>query len=677
MKRSRPPICVSTGSYVPRRDVTAHKTGRFALKQLVVAALTAIVVVCAAALPAASQSATTVVIRRVDTSDFPQVRLSVLVEGAVPQVEDIVLRENGTVVPADRLRIVPLDQTDTEVGIVLAIDTSGSMRGDKLAQAKAAARRFVEQKAETDRIAVVAFSDEPRVVADLTTDEAALLAAIDSLEARGETALWAGLVNSARLFGGPGGAVGRDPAAVLPHIVVLSDGANTIPGTPPGAAVEHALSIGAPIFAVGLRGSGEFDAEGLRTVAAATGGRYEETARAEELAAIYDAVQRTVQSQYELVYTSTAEGPIDLRLSVGGVTVRAEAAPNTVAQGQAATPRVADGPPVPGFLEGSAGLLVASVLIGLAAVALLAAAVVYRKRSGNLDDVLAPYSGGGAVAAEEPAPSRERSFAQTAVVRRAVETTARFAGRSGALENLEARLDRADLRLRPQEALFFYLAGVAVLGLLAAAIAGPLIGLAGLVIGALIPVAVLDQLGDRRQRAFAQQLPDALQLLSGALRAGFSLVQALEVVSREIDDPMGRELRRAVLETELGRPLDEALEDTAGRMQSPDFDWVVIAIRIQREVGGNLAELFTTVAATIVSREQLRREVRSLTAEGRLSAIVMGALPLVLALGISALNPGYLSPLFSSNVGKMLILFAVVLAAAGFVWMKKVVEVDV
>ena len=131
-------------------------------------------------------------------------------------------------------------------------------------------------------------------------------------------------------------------------------------------------------------------------------------------------------------------------------------------------------------------------------------------------------------------------------------------------------------------------------------------------------------MANRRRKQFLAQLPDMLQLLSGTLRAGYSLMQGVEAVSQEVGDPMGQELRRVVTEARLGRPLEEALDGVAERMDSPDFAWAVMAIRIQREVGGNLAELLMTVAETMTQRERLRRDVAALTAEGRISAIVLG-----------------------------------------------------
>src|SRR5205814_1455093 len=131
-----------------------------------------------------------------------------------------------------------------------------------------------------------------------------------------------------------------------------------------------------------------------------------------------------------------------------------------------------------------------------------------------------------------------------------------------------------------------------------------------LVVAALGPIAVLNFLASQRRRKFQTQLPDMLQLMAGSMRAGYSLMQGVEAVAQEVEEPMGSELRRVLAETRLGRPLEESLEDMADRLDSRDFAWAVMAIRIQREVGGNLAELLSTVAETMIARERLRREVR-------------------------------------------------------------------
>jgi len=167
-----------------------------------------------------------------------------------------------------------------------------------------------------------------------------------------------------------------------------------------------------------------------------------------------------------------------------------------------------------------------------------------------------------------------------------------------------------------------------------------------------------------------------LQLLAGTLRAGYSIGQGFEAVSGEIDEPMGKELRRAVTEARLGRPLDEALEAVAFRMDSEDFGWAVMAIRIQREVGGNLAELLMTVSDTMVQRERLRRDVASLTAEGRMSAIILGLLPPGLGMAMFAMNREYISKLFSGT-GLILLVASIFMMLIGFVWMKKTITIEV
>ena len=140
---------------------------------------------------------------------------------------------------------------------------------------------------------------------------------------------------------------------------------------------------------------------------------------------------------------------------------------------------------------------------------------------------------------------------------------------------------------------------------------------------------------------------------------------------------MGEELRRVVTESRLGRPLEESLQASADRLDSPDFSWAVMAIQIQREVGGNLAELLMTVAETMVARERLRREVDALTAEGKISAIVLGILPIGLAGVMFTINPEYIGLLISERIGNFMLGGGVMLALFGFWWMKKSIEVEI
>jgi tight adherence protein B len=264
------------------------------------------------------------------------------------------------------------------------------------------------------------------------------------------------------------------------------------------------------------------------------------------------------------------------------------------------------------------------------------------------------------------------------MMQRAVEFTRQFAEKQGFLTRVEGALERANLPLRAAEAMFFYAAGAVAVALLTAVITRSAFVVL-IVVGAavLIPPAVLNFLSNRRKRQFESMLPDTLQLLSGTLRAGYSMMQGVEAVSQEVSEPMGRELRRVVTEARLGRPLEESLDSVAERMASPDFGWAVMAIRIQREVGGNLSELLMTVADTMTQRERLKRDVKSLTAEGRISAYVLAALPVLLGFAMYALNPDYMSALFDETVGKIALGIAVVMMIAGFLWMQAIVKIDV
>jgi tight adherence protein B len=140
---------------------------------------------------------------------------------------------------------------------------------------------------------------------------------------------------------------------------------------------------------------------------------------------------------------------------------------------------------------------------------------------------------------------------------------------------------------------------------------------------------------------------------------------------------MGLELRRVVTEARLGRPLEEALDGVALRMASPDFAWAVMAIRIQREVGGNLSELLLTVAETMIQRERLRRDDAALTAEGRMSAYILIALPIGLGLVMFMMNKDYTSKLLTTTLGNVLLGAAIVSAGIGYLWMRKIINIRI
>lgn len=260
----------------------------------------------------------------------------------------------------------------------------------------------------------------------------------------------------------------------------------------------------------------------------------------------------------------------------------------------------------------------------------------------------------------------------------AVGVTEGIAQRTGLLEKAEQKLEQADVPIRPAEALFFYFAGLLVLFFLSWLVSGnPITGLIVAFVAAMVPPAVLERRRSKRLKQFEAMLPDTLSLLSGTLRAGFSFIQGMEAVANETAEPMRRELQRAFTEAKLGVAVDEALDDVAVRMQSEDLRWAVLAIKIQREVGGNLAELLDTVSSTMIERERLRAEIKALTAEGRISAIILGAFPFAMGAILYVVNPQYISTLFESMWGIISLLASFGWAGIGFLWLKKMMAIEV
>ncbi|MGH8892435.1 MAG: type II secretion system F family protein, partial [Actinomycetes bacterium] len=265
------------------------------------------------------------------------------------------------------------------------------------------------------------------------------------------------------------------------------------------------------------------------------------------------------------------------------------------------------------------------------------------------------------------------------VARSAVELAGKFVTKRDFESNLALRLEAAGVPLRVAEWMLIHIGVTVAAAMLALLLSGGAIlpTVLGLAAGLGFPYAYLAIKETRRTSAFLAQMPDTLQLIAGSLSAGYSMPQAMDTVVREGGQPMTAEFNRALVEARLGVPIEDAMDGIAERMKSKDFAWVVMAIRIQREVGGNLAELLTTVSGTLRERERLRRQVQVLSAEGRLSAWILGLLPIVFTLYLTLVQPSYLEPLVTNTLGWLLIGTGLTLLAVGVLWMRKAVRVEV
>jgi len=254
----------------------------------------------------------------------------------------------------------------------------------------------------------------------------------------------------------------------------------------------------------------------------------------------------------------------------------------------------------------------------------------------------------------------------------------RLAEATGFSAKLDARLERAGMPILAGE--FTALTALsAVFGALFAALLlqNLIFVLLIAAVVAFIPYLWMARSQSKRRKALGEQLADTLSILASSLRAGYSFLQALDTVSKEIGEPSAEEFQRVVAEIRLGRPVEDALMAMAERTGSEDLRWAVIAINIQRQVGGNLAEVLDIVANTVRERAYVLRQVDVLSAEGRISATILSVLPFFIMLYIAIVNPGYIAPLFTTTVGLTLLVGGGVMMALGIFIMFRMVKIDV
>lgn len=272
----------------------------------------------------------------------------------------------------------------------------------------------------------------------------------------------------------------------------------------------------------------------------------------------------------------------------------------------------------------------------------------------------------------------QRKLTPKALLYRCIESLANGLGRLQHGRRIELLMQQADWPIRGTEfeAILLLWGGLVGLITFLVTLKGAMF-FAGSLAGILMGLALLGLRIRRRRKKFTNQLGDMLTMVANALRAGFSFMQAFELISREMDAPMGREVQLVVNEVNLGNTLESALDNMQRRVASPDFELVVTAVLIQRQVGGDLASILDTISETIAERVRMRREVMTLTAQGRASALVVSCIPIGLAGAVSIMNPNYLKPLVETDLGRMFIIAAVVLQLIGFIIIHRIVDIKI
>ncbi|WP_408899095.1 type II secretion system F family protein [Nocardioides sp. R1-1] len=556
---------------------------------------------------------------------------------------------------------------------VLVIDTSNSMRREgRFEAAQRAATTYLAAVPDDVEVGIVTFDSAVEVALEPTTDRDAAREVVAGLSLQRNTLLYDGLIAATELAGTSGQR----------SLLLLSDGADAGSSATLEDATAAIEKAGTRVHIVGLD-LPEDQLAPLRTIAA-TGEGDVITSTGAALAAAF-AEQAEALAEQVLVTAPLPDGfsadvaNVQVSLPTTGgepvvarslATLEAASTPGAAAP----LPTIADdgGWTAPSWLLW-AGIGVFAV--GLVAVALLL--VPARPAPMTIADRVTAYS--TRVTGLDERDQHKPEPPADPVLDQAKAAAAELLERNSALnERMTRRLAAAGSEFKPSEWLLLHIGVVlagAVLGLLLGR-GSILLGLLFMVVGFVLPPVYLRVRAGRRRRAFDAALPDVLQLLAGALSAGLSLAQAVDTVVREGPEPIASEFKRVLVEARIGVAVEDAFEGVAERFQSKDFGWAVMAIRIQRQVGGNLAELLTTVAATMRERQFLRRHVRALSAEGRMSAVILCALPPAFGLYLFLTNRAFLHPLVADLRGLILLGFGVAWMTIGTFWMSRMVKVD-
>jgi tight adherence protein B len=562
--------------------------------------------------------------------------------------------ENGS--PVIGLGVAAPGQTN---GVVLLIDASESMKGKPIHGAMVAARAFMAQRTPDLPVAVVAYNPDVTVLSEFSTNKHDLAVAVGKAPAIAYgTHTYDALKKAADMA--------KDKGLERATVVLLSDGQELDSKTSQSDALAALHDQGMRVISVGLN-SRFYNSKTLKTVAANTGGTYTEVKRADQLAPIYAAISAKLSSEYIVSYRSLLRPqiPAVVKVSVAGfpaATARYVTPPlNFSPQGtfdQSWLDKVVTSPYLMVFV-------IVSVL-GLLAFAILSA---FDVRSRSMKRRMAHYVN---IPTEEEGRVRREEVAAL-LAERAERKFKSYRW----WQNFERDVEIAGFDTSPITLVGWTIIGGVLASVLFAILSQSLWGLfVGLIAPAVTRFIVSFRLA-RKRAEFAEQLPDNIDVLAGALRAGHSLVGALNVMVDGADEPAKSEFRRVMQDEQLGVPIDEAVMLMASRMANEDLEQVALVTRLSREAGGNTAEVLDRVVDNIRRKMELRRLVRVLTAQGRLARWILTALPIVLAGWILVINPDWLDPLFQKTLGQFALVMWVVMLLIGSWLLKKITEIVV
>lgn len=567
----------------------------------------------------------------------------------------IKVTENGQ--PVQGLSVKAAGTVGTSnFGAVLLIDSSESMGGQGIATAMAAARKFVAVRAPSQPDGIVYFNANTTVAAPMTTDSATLAHALSTPPALGvNTHIFDAAATALSMLHNSGVASGL--------IVLLSDGRDTGSHESESALASAAAAAGVRIYSIGVQDSA-FDGSTLQNLASKTNGIYEPSS-SPQLVSLFQHLGAEPANNYTLSYRSSVSAghAVTVDVSVPGVGTATAGYTASSTQPVAAPPPSAAPPTSSSFFTSTAGAIVTSLVAGL----LIGLAVMLAfGRRGDLVRRVRGY-----ISPEVQTRSDQRSLVERALG----DKNARRIAKSPFLARLAVEIEVAELKMTVEQliaaaAILMLLIGWLLVMETGSAFAAPL--------ALVVPFAMYTGVrwgADRKRRLFSEQLPDNLQVVASAMRAGTTFVGALKTVVEDAPEPSRRELRRAVTDEALGFSLADSLNQVTERMNSEDFGHVTVVAALQRDTGGNTAEVIDLVADTIRDRIEIRRMVRGLTAQGRLAGLVLSFLPVGLLLMISLVNPHYTHPLFHTTTGLIATGVGVGLSIMGSLIIRKIVNI--
>jgi tight adherence protein B len=557
--------------------------------------------------------------------------------------------ENGQ--PVENLKIESLG---AQSAVVLAIDGSRSM-GTKINEAMAAARAFAAQRIPDQRLGIVFFSREPVVALQPTTDAAAIDRALAEAPAlpRG-TRVYDAAASSVEMI--------KDAGVAAGSVIVLSDGADYNSAITRNELVADARRAHVRLFGVGLR-SRSFDPTSLEALAT-TGGSYVEAAGPEDLTGIYASLADRQGREFLVSYRSRQplESDVAVSFSVSGIGDVVTAAYRTP---DFPVPPALPDPPQ-SWWASSAATTASVLMIGL--LLALGLWMLLRPLRGSLSQRISLFTGDSTTSAEEEATRKVRELMNAADSR---------LSKWRPWLDFELDVELSKIKWSPRRIAAATLVAAMVLALLMLVGGSPVLGLIFLV-G--IPAAIrsfIHYRATRTRRKFEEQLPDNLQVMASALRAGHSFIAALSVMVKDAPEPSRKEFRRVVQDEQLGISVERSLDVVYARMRCEDVIYVGLIATLQRDTGGSTAEVLDTVVETMRERAKLRRLVRTLTAQGRLGGWIVTALPILMITFLVTLKPGYLQPMTDRTIGWVILILAGLMVLLGSYCIRRIVDIKV